>query len=217
MKERVQRIFRHLSPTPEAIVLVNSVEPHLDQSFFYVFDSASGLFEGSAAIALPDGSLHVSTSLLEEESALQAAKHDPHLDIHLVKTADDRKKWLQKMLPAKGHVGLNFHELTHEDFLSVSGAVPGVGWVDASTAVRRARRVKDAAEVERIREAGRIGSVVAGEIPSLLKRGITESGLASEIEYRMMKAGASGRSFQTIVGFGAHGAEPHYSPAATPL
>jgi Xaa-Pro aminopeptidase len=217
MKERVQRIFRQLSPTPEAIVLVNSIEPHLDQSFFYVFDAAGGLFEGSAAIAFPDGSLHVSTSLLEEESALQAAKHDPHLDVHLVKTADETKKWLQKMLPAKGHVGLNFHELTHEDFLSVSAAVPSLSWVDASTAVRRARRVKDAAEVERLREAGRVGSVVAGEIPSLLQKGITESELASEIEYRMMKAGASGRSFQTIVGFGAHGAEPHYAPASTPL
>ncbi|MCI4338643.1 MAG: M24 family metallopeptidase, partial [Thermoplasmata archaeon] len=217
MKDRILRIFHDLAPQPDALVFVNSIEPHLDQSFFYVFDTASGLFEGSAAIALPDGSLHVSTSQLEEESALQAAKHDPHVDVHLVKKMDDRKSWFAKMLPAGGTIGLNFHELTHEDYLSLAGGLPKATWSDVGAAVRKARRVKDAREVERIREAARIGSVVGEEIPSMLKRGITESELASEIEYRMMRLGASGRSFATIVGFGAHSAEPHYSPASTKL
>jgi Xaa-Pro dipeptidase len=217
MKDRILRIFQQVSPAPDAIVFLNSVEPHLDQSFFYAFDVPSGLFEGSVAIALPDGSLHISTSLLEEESARQAAKNDPHVDIHLVKTPDDRKKWLARMLGGYAKLGLNFHELTHEDFLSVSASAPNAATVDVSTAVRKARRVKDAREIARIREAARIGSVVGEEIPKMLRKGMTEYELAAEIEYRMMKLGASGRSFSTIVGFGAHSAEPHYTPNATKL
>ncbi len=39
---------------------------------------------------------------------------------------------------------------------------------------------------------------------------MTELELAAEMEYRMNKYGANGRSFSTIVGFGPHSAEPHY-------
>jgi len=107
--------------------------------------------------------------------------------------------------------------LTHEDFLSLEKAVPKGKWADASAAVRRARGVKDAREVERLRRAGAIASQVGDAIPSLLKLGMTETELASEIEYRMMGAGASGRSFSTIVGFGRNGAEPHYVPQGVKL
>jgi Xaa-Pro aminopeptidase len=217
MKERVLRIFEKLGPGADALLFVNSVEPHLDQSFFYAFDVPSGMFEGSAAVAFPDGKLHVLSSVLEEESARQAAKHDPHVTVDTMSQPDDRRKWLARLLPANGRVGLNFHELTHEDFLAVEKAAPKATWLDASTAVRRARMVKDAREIERLRRAGAIGSKVAEMIPSMLKKGLTETVLASEIEYQMMRSGASGRSFSTIVGFGRNGAEPHYTPQELPL
>ncbi|HEV2316864.1 MAG TPA: M24 family metallopeptidase [Thermoplasmata archaeon] len=212
MKDRVRRIFEKLPEGTEAIVLVNSAEPHLDQSFFYVFDVPSGLFEGSAAVGFPDGKLHVLSSLLEEESAREAAKHDPDVAVDTMTQPDDRRQWLARLLPSGGPIALNYRELTHEDFLSLEKSLPKGHWVDASTAVRRARAVKDAREIERLRRAGAIASTVGSQIPSLLKGGMTETELASEIEYRMMRAGASGRSFSTIVGFGRNGAEPHYVP-----
>jgi len=51
----------------------------------------------------------------------------------------------------------------------------------------------------------------------MLRKGVTELEVAAEIEYRMNRHGASGRSFATIVAFGPHGAEPHYQPGATKL
>ncbi len=65
MKARVEKIFRRLDPQPDALILANAVDPHLDQTFFYVFDVPSGLFEGSVAIAHPDGRLDVLSSPLE--------------------------------------------------------------------------------------------------------------------------------------------------------
>ncbi|MGI0053901.1 MAG: M24 family metallopeptidase, partial [Thermoplasmata archaeon] len=217
MKERVRRIFEKLGNEAEALVLVNSAEPHLDHSFFYLFDAPSGLFEGSAVVAFPDGRLHVLSSLLEEESARQAAREDPAVTIDTMAAPDDRRAWLARLLPESGTIALNYRELTHEDFLAVEKAVPKARFLDASSAVRKARMVKDAREIERLRRAGAIGSSVAEAIPSLLKRGMLETDLASEIEYRMMRAGATGASFSTIVGFGANGAEPHYAPRAVPL
>ena len=45
-----------------------------------------------------------------------------------------------------------------------------------------------------------------------LDNGITENQLSSIINYNLEKQGASSPSFQTIVAFGKHSAEPHYSP-----
>ena len=41
---------------------------------------------------------------------------------------------------------------------------------------------------------------------------MTENQLASIINHDLEKQGASGPSFQTIVAFGKHSAEPHYAP-----
>ncbi len=216
MKDRVEKIFGRLDPKPDALLLANSVDPHLDYSFFYVFGVPSGLFEGSVAIAHPDGELDVLSSPLEAESAEVAAKQDPHVQVHVVKR-EDTEKLLPKLVDGAGTIGLHYRELTHDWFVRLEKLFPQAKWVDASDAIRRTRVTKDAGELERLRKAAEIGSAVGREIPSVLKDGMTELELAAEMEYRMNRHGASGRSFATIVAFGPHSAEPHYMPGATRL
>jgi Xaa-Pro aminopeptidase len=216
MKARVEKVFANLDPKPDAVLLANAVDPHLDASFFHLFDVASGLFEGSVAIAHPDGQLDVFTSALEEESARQAAKQDPSVTLHVVQR-DGTEALLKKLLSGSPTVGLHYPELTHAWYENLVKFLPNAKFTDASVGIRKARAIKDATEVERIRTASEIASKVGREIPSLLKTGITEQELAAEMEHRMNLYGANGRSFSTIVGFGAHSAEPHYSPDATRL
>ncbi len=217
MKARVEKVFRHLDPRPDVLLLANATDPHLDQTFFYLFDVPAGLFEGSVAIAHPDGELDVLSSPLESESAYQAAKHDPHVKVHVVGRGDETEGLVKKLVGSAADIGLHYRELTHDWFVRLSKMLPSVTWSDASNAVRRARVTKDAEEIVRLRRAAEIGSAVGREIPPLLQEGVTELGLAAEMEYRMSRHGASGRSFATIVAFGAHGAEPHYSPGETRL
>lgn len=212
MKARIQKVFASLPPETEAVVIVNSIDPHLDQSFFYLFDVPSGLFEGCIEVAYPDGRMHVLSSPLEEESAVQAAKHDPTAEVHAPRKREEFDALVQSLVPKNATIGLNYRELTHEGFLKLEKLLPGSRWTDASAAMRRARLIKDSGEVDRLERAGAIGSAVAREIPGLLHAGMTELELAAEMEYRLMKHGAQGRSFSTIVGFGSNGAEPHYAP-----
>ncbi len=216
MKARVKKVFGFLETPVDALVLANSVDPHLDRSFFYLFDAPSGLFEGSIAIAHPDGELDVLASPLETESAHVAAKSDPHVRVHTA-GRDETEATVKKLLGGASTIALNYAELTHAGFLQLDKMRPGASWVDATKAVRRARATKDAEEIARLRRAAEIGSTVGGEIPGVLRPGLREVELASEIEYRMNRAGASGPSFSTIVAFGAHGAEPHYTPGDTRL
>lgn len=217
MPDRVKRIFERLSPTPDALVLANSEGPQVDASFFYLFETPSGSFEESVIVARPDGSITVLTSPLEAETARLAAKENRSVEVVVCPRTEDTAAALRRLIDERAQVGLHFRELTHEAFAELSETLPRVSWVDASNAIQRARRVKEPSEIARMEAAGAIVSAVAAEIPSLLRAGMTEFELAGEIEFSMTRKGAAGRSFETIVGFGPHSAEPHFAPGAARL
>jgi Xaa-Pro dipeptidase len=209
MRERVKRIFKCLESPVDVILIANSTEPHLDMTFFYVTGIPGGLFEGSVAALYPDGSSTILTSDLEAESA-RGAKDSR---VVVISKRDQMKAEIEKLVKGKKSVGANYREMTHEMYLSLAKYAPKRRLIDISKAVADARQVKDKVEIERIREACRIGSLTAKKIPDMLHEGMTELELAAEMEYSMGKLGSNGPSFKTIVGFGAHGAEPHYEPA----
>ena len=85
-------------------------------------------------------------------------------------------------------------------------------WLAVDGLVESLRAVKDAGEIERIREAARLGSEVMEEAMALIRPGVTELEVAAEIGYRMRRKGASGESFDAIVAAGPRSALPHARP-----
>lgn len=75
---------------------------------------------------------------------------------------------------------------------------------------------KSPAEIESITQACEIGDNSFELIKPFLKPGITELGLAWELEKRIRESGAE-LSFPTIVAFGANSAMPHHLPNSTKL
>jgi len=94
------------------------------------------------------------------------------------------------------------------------GGGKGVRWVAVDGLVDRLRAVKDRSEIDRIRDAARIGSEVMEETIRLVRPGVSELDLAAEIGYRMRRKGASGESFEAIVAAGPRSALPHARPTA---
>jgi Xaa-Pro aminopeptidase len=88
----------------------------------------------------------------------------------------------------------------------------GVRWLAVDGLVDRLRAIKDASEIDRIRDAARVGSEVMEEAIRLVRPGMTELDLAAEIGYRMRRKGASGESFEAIVAAGTRSALPHARP-----
>ena len=78
-------------------------------------------------------------------------------------------------------------------------------------AVEAARLVKDGAELEALREAGRLADTVFTEFIAAggIREGITEIEAAADLEHRLRAAGADGLSFDTILASGTNGAKPH--------
>jgi Xaa-Pro aminopeptidase len=87
-----------------------------------------------------------------------------------------------------------------------------VRWVPVDALVDQLRAIKDASEVDRIRDAARLGSEVMDEAIRLIRPGVTELDIAAEIGYRMRRKGASGESFEAIVAAGPRSALPHARP-----
>jgi Xaa-Pro aminopeptidase len=87
-------------------------------------------------------------------------------------------------------------------------------WVAIDGLVENLRAVKDATEIDRLRDAARLGSEVMEETIRLIRPGVTELDIAAEIGYRMRRKGASGESFEAIVAAGPRSALPHARPTA---
>ena len=207
MRDRVRRIFRNLADGVDLIVFLNSVEPHIDMSFFYATGLTDGLFEGCAAWLTPDGGCHITTSALEEEAAKKSG-----LPIHVFQTRDQASARFRYHLKGHRKIGVNASELTHGAFERLRKLAPrSAKFVDVSDAVMRTRLVKDMQELENIQRACEIASSAFVETLPFIRTGVTEAEVASELVYRMQRNGATAPSFRTIVGSGPNGAEPHYT------
>jgi len=211
MATKQKRIFSALSDKVDAVVLMNATEPNIDQSFFYATGIMNGIFEGCAAIVWPN-KVEVLTSSLEELSARQAGVRAIVFD-----TAKEETEILKKKLKGLDRIGVNSDELTHSNYRRIKKCSKGARLVDVSKAIQKTRMRKDSDEIERIKTACNIASKTATEIPRFVHAGVLETEAAADVNYRMMRSGASGPSFETNASFGPATAEPHYVPGAKRL
>jgi len=80
---------------------------------------------------------------------------------------------------------------------------------DAPSMVERARMIKDADELERIRCAVALGARLFDRALEVLRPGVKETEVAGEMEHAARQGGAEQMSFPTIIASGARSALPH--------
>jgi Xaa-Pro dipeptidase len=208
---REKWIFSSVKKDVDAIVLMNAVEPNLDGSFFYATGIPNGLFEGCLAILKPSG-VEVLTSELEALSAEEAG-----VRTSVFENGEGRMKLMKRKLSGLGRIGINSKELTLANFKTIKKASGKARLVDVSDQLSEARMIKQPDEITRISKACRIASEVCRSIPDYVSEGMLETEAAAELNYRMMKLGATGPAFTTTVAFGPKSAEPHYTPSRRKL
>ncbi len=85
-------------------------------------------------------------------------------------------------------------------------------WTPTENIVETLRLVKDAGEIETIRQAIAIAEEAFVQIKPLVKAGATEREIALALEFAMRRGGADSAAFPTIVASGLQGARPHHTP-----
>jgi Xaa-Pro aminopeptidase len=95
--------------------------------------------------------------------------------------------------------------------LRLQEALPGATWGLATAALRTARMVKDAEEIELLRAAAHAADRVVLAVAAGRLVGRTEADVAGEVRTRLVDAGHDEAAFW-IVGSGPNSAEPHHEP-----
>jgi Xaa-Pro aminopeptidase len=91
-------------------------------------------------------------------------------------------------------------------------AAPGVSWTPADNLVENARVIKDAYEIAVFRRGGALIAKVIEALPALVRPGLTDRAIATEIERALTEVGFSRPAFETIVASGPNSALPHARP-----
>jgi len=105
-----------------------------------------------------------------------------------------------------GRISFEAHEILNKD-LSLNASLEPAG-----NLIESRRMIKSPGEMDLIRRSMSIATrALAHSLPKV-RPGITEAGLAAEIDHRMRKLGAERPAFETIVAAGPHSALPHASP-----
>ena len=205
-KTRAERLISNAEGM-DAIVIMNDGEPFLDSTFWYLSEQPGGCFESSFAIVRGDGSLDVIVSPLEEESAKDGVGN-----ICVYHNREERDNFIKDALKGCKKVGFNTHSSTYAMVEYVKRVTEGIEPVDAGIAIDNTVSIKDAKEIEATRQACRISSQVAKELPDYLSEGVSEKQVASRMDNRMRELGGTGNAFDTIAAFGPYSAQPHHMP-----
>ncbi|MDH4224014.1 MAG: Xaa-Pro peptidase family protein [candidate division Zixibacteria bacterium] len=106
-------------------------------------------------------------------------------------------------------VGFEAKHLTFAQLEKLKTNFPAVIWIPTEDLVESIRIIKDEEEIRSIKKAAEIGVKVFHELLPLLKPGIREKDISSEIEYRIRRNGGTASAFESTVASGIRSAMPH--------
>jgi Xaa-Pro aminopeptidase len=106
-------------------------------------------------------------------------------------------------------IGFEAEHLPFSAYAKIKGKFKNIKLVPTYNLIEEISAVKTSEEVNFIKEAIKISERVFNEILSLIKPGISEIEIASEISYLQRKNGAERDAFDIIVASGWRGALPH--------
>ncbi len=93
----------------------------------------------------------------------------------------------------------------------------GIKVVGLAGAIEQLRALKDADEIERLRNAVELSSKLFRPLLRTMRPGVAESDVAAKLEYMARRAGAGGMSFETIVASAERSALAHGVASAAKL
>ena len=115
---------------------------------------------------------------------------------------------IEKLLSGYKQVAVPLERIGYLEYKKLQDA--GLEIVDSSSAFTNAMAVKEDYEIENIKKACEITDKAFIQLLGEIKEGMTENEVAALLEFLMRKGGASGTSFDSIVGFGENSSVPHH-------
>ncbi len=115
---------------------------------------------------------------------------------------------IEELLRSYKEVAVPIERIGYVDYKKLQDI--GLKIADSSSAFKQAMSVKEDYEIDNIKKACEITDKAFTALLGEIKEGMTENEVAALLEFLMRKGGASGTSFDTIIGFGENSSVPHH-------
>lgn len=204
VSNRIRNLFNNTDA--EVVFIMNTGKE--DSNFLYLTGFTSGVFEFNTLIATRKG-LILPVSSLEYEIAKE--QRPKEMKVIMVESRKEIDVIMRKHMKSRV-VGINASFLPYNYYKALRKRAKPKRIIDVSKAFYTARSVKGSDELENIRIANKIAKGALLDVKKELKVGMTEREVAGRLEYLMMKRGADGASFSSIVSFNENAALPHHMP-----
>lgn len=110
-------------------------------------------------------------------------------------------------------LGVEFLNMRVLELKRLEQYAPGCQMLDAGEMLSGLRMIKDAEEIELVRQAIRITEQALREVADVIRPGRTDLEIAAELKIAFLQAGAGRMSFEPIVVAGPESASPHATPS----
>ena len=185
----------------------------------------TGLAATAGAVVLREEICTLVVDFRYQSAARKILDHTPGhpFEISIVEhTYDETVAALLGALPRSFRIGIEAASMTVGRFNRLADALKATagsedsagrtGLVPTERVIERRRAVKDAEEIETLREAARRLSRVARKVPDFVTDGRTELEIAADIDAAVREEGFERPAFDTIVASGENSAHPHARP-----
>ena len=124
---------------------------------------------------------------------------------------------LESILNGVSKLAFDSETTSYQDFLGLQKLLKEVTLVPLPNPIQKIRGIKDSQEIALLAEAAALNVTGYEYVKSLLKEGISEIEIATELEIFWKKKGGQALSFDPIIAFGENSALPHYHASDTCL
>ena len=206
MKTRAERIIELAGlHENEAIYLTKP------SNIFYV----SG-YTGEGAALIGHGFCAIVTDFRYTE---QVTRQAPGFEALEIKTGQHHAALAYEYLSGRHVNAVRFEadEVTVKAFEEIQKDMPGFQLTALNGEPEKVRQIKEPSELALIREACDISCKALQNILPIFKEGISETDIRIALEFEMLRLGADGLAFNTIVASGENGSLPHAIPGSRKL
>ena len=182
-------------------------------SIAYLTGFSADPHERLMALAVrPDGATLIVPALEHENATRQAAQ----VEVVSWRDGEDPYALVRDALDASQRLGVEKEHLTVQAAEALDAMAGARELVDVAPEVRRLRRTKSPAEVEKLARAAAITDAVTGEVMGRLTAGLSELEVAIRLGAAISAHGAT-LAFDTLVQSGPNTAVPHHHPSGRNL
>ena len=195
--ERIKKVRLMMKEKSVCAVYVSSPE-----NVFYLSGFAGF---GDARLFITKNSAYIIT---DSRYTLQVKEQCP--DCELILSWSLNVGAIEKIIEKEHVVVIAFEEsITYKSFCELQTRYKELSFVPVDDFFADIRDIKNEFEIKNISEACRISVEALKEVLPLIKPGVFEADISTELEYLMKKKGAQDKAFDIIVASGIRSALPH--------